>query len=381
MLLIKSERIRLVNKNWIGFKFSVRLAYPFILVFLFGFSRNNSFCQKLVQDSLIVHFPRSVELKPIHGVIDSVVDQRDSEPHVIGEYEVTKYLFVPVDLLICTEKPLADEVNAIFNGTVNTKQSLRLKLVLDDFWLTKKTGSWLYPHYQLNASVQLYEKNQNNNSVYVGHLVYETVSRQSLFGDKLKRGFEKVMEKWRDEFVDDLTIVSKNLRSYQDITLDNFRTGIFSGRRTHLYGGMDVVMGTRDWLVDGALFFSHREAGKPFFRSGGYNVRYRNAKTFESIEFGLSIDYLFHRLNRQMILRGKSQIMLGFNRWKDIDTKDHKIYDVLILNYSLSQSLIFDPLDERGIFFGVGLLEDVYYVYSKGIEFQLGLLFHLGLKL
>ena len=322
-----------------------------------------------------------MELKPIHGRIDSVIDQRKMESHVIGEYEVTKYLFVPVDLVICTKRPLADEMAEILDYTENKEKPLRFKLVLDDFWLRKKTDSWLYPHYQLNASIQLHSQNGNDAFECIGHFVYQTVSRKPLFGEKLKTGFEKIMVKWHEKFVYDLSTVTDDLCSHRAIALRNFHQDYFLGRRIYLYSGMDAVITPREWITDGAIFFSYREARKRFFRSGGYNLRYRSAKTFESIEFGLSTDYLFYRLNRRMVLRGKSQIMLGFNRWKDIDTKDHTLYDILIVDTSLSQSLLFDPLYKRSFLIGIGLFENLYYVYSKGIQFQFGLLFHLGLKL
>jgi hypothetical protein len=145
--------------------------------------------------------------------------------------------------------------------------------------------------------------------------------------------------------------------------------------------GFDGMLGSNDNLLDNEIYFSHREAGKRFFRSGGYNIRYRNANDFESIEFGLSNDYLFYRLSPKLLLQGKSQIMFGLNRWKDIQTTKHKLYDAVILDYSMSQSLVFNPLDKRSILFGIGLMENIFYVYSKDFQFQAGPLLHLGIKL
>ena len=356
----------------------IRLICVIALIFFASPSHTHLFGQKLIQDTLFVSFPPLVRERVSHAVVDSIIDLRDEEPRVIGMYEVNKYLFVPVDLLICTKKSLTDEIAERLRLNGHNKDPLNLRLAIDNFWLTKKTNSWIYPHYQLNASIQIYQRSPSGDFAHLGELLYETVSRKPFWGDKLKKGFEKVVANWHREFIEDLTIVSKNVRP---ITLENFRRGIYIGKRTHLFSGGDVVVATRGWIFDGAVFFSHREARKQFFRSGGYNLRYRNSKDFESIGFGLTIDYLFHRINSYMVFRGKSQLMFGLNRWKDIDRKDHKLYDILILDYSLSQSLIYNPLDRRGFLFGIGLQENVYYIYSKGIEFQLGLLVHLGLKL
>ena len=104
-------------------------------------------------------------------------------------------------------------------------------------------------------------------------------------------------------------------------------------------------------------------------------------RDYESIEFGLSIDRLYHRIKQQMVFRGKSQLMLGVNRWKDIETKAHKLYDIGIIDFALSQSLIYNPLDRGSILFGIGLQQNVSYIYSKKIQVQLGLVIHIGLKL
>jgi hypothetical protein len=147
-----------------------------------------------------------------------------------------------------------------------------------------------------------------------------------------------------------------------------------------MVAGLDFSVGTQGLMMDGDIFFGHREAQKRFFRSG-YSVRYRYSETFESIEFGLSNDYWFYRCRPSLVFRAKSQLMYGFNRWNDVKTADHKIWDAFIINYSLSQSLIYDPLDKRSIVLGLGLVEDLYYVYSKSAQFQLGLLVNLGFKL
>jgi len=118
-----------------------------------------------------------------------------------------------------------------------------------------------------------------------------------------------------------------------------------------------------------------------FFAAGGYNLRYRTSKDFESIEFGLSTDYLFYRFLQNFVFRGKSQLMFGLNRWKDIETVDHKIYDTFIVDYFLSQGLIYNPLDKRSLVFGIGIQENLYFIYSKDFKFQPGLLIHFSVKL
>lgn len=352
-----------------------------IILFIFGFSNTIIFPQSFVQDTLFVSFPSPEPVKHFNFAVDSVIDERAELPMVIGEYEVDKYWFVPVDLMIRTEESLSDEITQNMEFPSGLDDLNHFNIIIDDFRVTKKTNSLFYPRYQLNASFQVHQQRENSDAEYVGRLVYETVTRKPFFKDNSKKGFEAVVRNWQREFADDLDQISKDLSRSQPVTMENFRSGFDPVRRINMLSGADVIVGRGGWLLDGAVFFSDREARRQFFRSGGYNLRYRNARDFESVESGLSVDYLFIRFRRNVILRGKSQLMLGVNRWKDIDLVDHKFYDAFIIDYSLSQCLLYNPLDRRSLLFGIGLFEGIYYVYSKGVQFQPGVLIHMGLKL
>ena len=376
----KDREISLYKNSQLNKNISIKLLFTLIAVLLQVLYQNPLFAQKLVQDSLIISFKPLENIMPLQCSIDTIIDQRDESAYVIGIYEKTQYLFVPVDLLICTKQPLSTEISEAFQQLPKENSWLRFKLVIDEFKLAKKSNSMFFPRYQLNVSVQLYKKNDKNNSERIGQLLYESVYRKPFFGDKLKKGFEAVIQKWQYELVDDLSRLGKDT-SLQLLKLENFRIKSYSGRQTNLLTGFDVILSPQGQCVDGALCFSHREAKKRFFRSGGYNLRYRTGEDFESIEFGLSTDYLFYRFHQNFVFRGKSQLMFGLNRWKDIETVDHKIYDAFIVDYSLSQSLIYNPLDKRSLILGIGVQENLYYIYSKDFKFQPGLLIHFGVKL
>lgn len=352
-----------------------------LLFFLSNIHHNNVLSQDLARDTLHVSFPIFDSQRASEGIVDSVLDERDGDPTIIGVYEVNKYLFIPVDLFICTPKTLAEEIAGMFSPDKDEKDALRFNLVIRDFQLTRRTQSWIYPHYRLNASIGLYEKGSEGDPKYLGELLYESSSRTRLFGDKLEKGFSKVLGKFRKTFIQDLSHVSERRHSLQSIALEHFRKSQYTGKRSHLFGGVDAIVTSQGFITDIEVFFSHREARRRFFRSGGQHLRYRNMKDYESIEFGLSIDYLYHRINPRMVFRGKSQIMLGVNRWKDIETRAHKLYDIFILDYALSQSLIVNPLDRGGILFGIGFQQSIAYIYSKNIQVQLGVVIHVGLKL
>ena len=73
--------------------------------------------------------------------------------------------------------------------------------------------------------------------------------------------------------------------------------------------------------------------------------------------------------------------MVGINRWKDMNTTEHELYDSLIGDFSISQRFSYHPKDGRALVFGLGISLDLVYVYSQGIQLQPGLMFNLGAKL
>ena len=74
-------------------------------------------------------------------------------------------------------------------------------------------------------------------------------------------------------------------------------------------------------------------------------------------------------------------MFFGFNKWNDISTVDHKLNDAIIFDASLSQSILFNPLDKKSFIFGAGILENIYYIYSRGNRFQIGFTMYFGIKL
>lgn len=338
------------------------------------------FAQDLVQDTLIISFqPFNKDI--FQGVsIDSVIDNREEKNIIIGRYEKNKYMFIPVDLFICTKNPLPLEISTLYNCPKQIEHTVTFKLIINEFDLSKKTNSLFYPHYLLNASVSVYWNRNNDESEFLGQLLYESAHRPKFFRDKLQDGFSKVLQKWQQEFAADLSLLASDDPINSIKNMENIRFENYCGKSTNMYIGTDFILGTNSWMTDYDIIFSHSEARNRFFRNG-YNIRYRNEDTFESIEFGVSSDYLFSRFHPDFIFRGKSQLMYGFNRWNDIDIFKHELWDAFIADFSLSQSLIYNPLDRRSIIFGFGVVENVYYIYSKKCKFQVGLLIHLGIKL
>jgi hypothetical protein len=134
------------------------------------------------------------------------------------------------------------------------------------------------------------------------------------------------------------------------------------------------------FLVDGFLGFTYPEVQRSFLKSVT-TLRYRQAEQFETIEFSLISKFLNYRLHPKYLFQFKSQLFLGINRWKDMETTRHKLYDALLGELSFSQNILFQPRHARTLYFGLGLHQNVYYIYTKGFKLQPGLIINIGMQL
>ena len=88
-----------------------------------------------------------------------------------------------------------------------------------------------------------------------------------------------------------------------------------------------------------------------------------------------------YRVSHRILIQAKSHFFFGLNRWKDMKTFKHKLQDVLIGDLSLSQSFHYYPKHARTPIFGIGLLQGVHYIHSRGFRIEWGLLFNMGMRL
>lgn len=346
----------------------------FILVFL-GILPSFAKAQ-LVEDFLIVRFD-TARVQRVPLTIDAVVDARDRGDDVLAVTEVNRYFFVPVDLIVKTERSLSREIESLMTETYEPGLS-RYRLKIDVFDLAKKSGL-IYPHFALYASVEVQAVGLDTSTESLGRLDYEITRRTPIFNPDLREGYESVMHGWQDRFVRDLSIIAGTGETHP--VTENLRSADPLGRMLNLYGGVDVTAMLDGWILDAQVFASSREAKRSFFRSGGYHLRFRDEQEFDAIEFGLATDYWHYRLHRNWMFRFKTQILLGINRWDDIDEGHRKLWDIVLADVSMSQMLHYNPLGRGSVIIGVGLMESLNYVYSKGLRFQPGLVFQVGFKL
>ncbi len=352
----------MIHKNKIFF---------FLLSFAFYSCLSQQVCygQFLEKDSLVVSV--KTPLVKVNGIFpDSVVDSRNLGKKVLGIGETKKYLVVPIDHIVMTPKPIATHISDIFSKE-QTPNASKLNLKIEEFELGYRSGK-VAPGHVLNASIKVFK-----DTAYMGNLVYQSYFKPKPFKKKLKIGVEGVMSVWQSEFREDMEKISKGWSSNKSVELPNFRKNV--GNSINMFTGVDFTYTLDGWMLEADIMFSNREAGRWSFRNG-YGVKYRKQDDFQSIEFALVNDHAYYRLSDSWVLKGKLQFWLGFNKWDDFDTVDHELWDALIGDFTMSQGIYHNKLDKTGIVAGVSLVENLYYVHSKELKFQPGLMVHFGYK-
>jgi len=331
------------------------------------------YSQKLVLDTLIVNFkPDSITNHLSLVRIDTVFDERNVEnPALIDFSEKNQYIFVPVDQQILADRPVAEVLhNGLIVKNKGTGESIRLGLKHLDF--SSRTQFFIRPVSQLHASVFVYDKGKS-----IGELFYECSIPHKLGGRKIRARYRSLIEQLVSRIGSDLNKMNNGV--IQDLA--NYRGISKRNPWMQLQAGSDMaILKGGNFLMDVYLTFVFPETKMSRFQSVG-TMRYRHMERFESIEWGLASGWITRRCHPDWVLRFKTQLMFGLNRWNDMQTVEHKLYDAFLLDFSLGQSVHYFPKNSRSITLGLGLIENVYYIYSTGIQFDAGLMIQVGVQL
>jgi hypothetical protein len=358
-----------------------KITVIFILLFSFCFLKTPvAWSQKLIQDSVLLNFEgdlaKTIQF-PIK--IDTVFDFREV-PHsqLIGIDEVNKYVFVPVDLHLVTSRPFADVVqDALPDAAPDAKNHLSLGIHHFD---VSRRGGFLFERYQINAMVRLYHTSNADSLTPLGELIFESSRTRFFTKAEPKSGYESAFRVWNQKLAHDLVAVVQGMENEGTLLSYNFRPYSPNAPWMQLNTGGDFILTSDGFMIDGSLHFTYPEAKRLFFNSAGI-IRFRHQKKFDSIEYGLLNNALNYRLNARYLFRFRTHFLFGLNRWKDMNTVKHKVYDALIGDFSISQSVHYHPRFARTPIFGLGLYQSVYYVDLLGFRFQYGLLVNIGMQL
>ena len=351
-----------------------------LLTFLF-IKSSLVWSQKLIADSLVLDLKSALTDTLQHtATIDTVLDIRSvDDPTILNISEIKHYGIVPVDYYIKSHKPINQIIQEVLLSRDSTKAPA-LSLGLKYFEFFNHSQFWLFEKYQLKALLEIYNRTNSDSLLPIGELIYNSGTTAFFLSAELKKGYEKVFGVWCQELTKNLESVSLNLKDNQNPLPYNFRYYRPGSPWMQLYTGADFIYFQNGFLIDGYLSFTYPETKQLFNRSATIH-RLRRDQKYDSMEYGLIDSSLNYRLNTLFLTRFKFDLFFGINLWKDMNRTKHTAYDALIGDLSFSQSFLFFPIHKKTLFCGIGLFQNLYYVYSKDFLFQPGLIINAGLQL
>jgi len=348
----------------------------FILLFLV-FSNLCLFGQKYIKDSVLVKPERNQAVLKKTFQIYNFNDKRKHPGHILDIAEKKRYLVIPVDQIYYLNRPLKEILDSLMCIDNITSDRKPLSFDIYEFSPGVRKGG-LIQSYFLNAHIRVNEVSNDSIVKYLGDFVYETSIPYKEYKSNKKASYEALIHDWQKELIDDIDLFLVTPKQTYDFLLPNYKE---PGYKYHniLIGNASFVGGLDWWGLEGEMFFSAPEANEFFVRNTG-TARYVNAKTFESLLFGKKNQNYFWRKGKYSLFEIQSKFMFGFNRWKDIETVDHELWELFQFCFSFSEMYQFNQLDKKGITISVGAVEDIYYIFNK-LDYRLGIKLSLGLKL
>lgn len=340
-----------------------------LLILLIPFA---GFSQKWVADSITIDFG-SEKMSQSAILVNSVSDLREESSTFISVFEQKKALVFPVDQIVKLQRPLESEFVSRF--TPDTTVNINLKVDIQRFYINQST-SLGKRNYTLFSTLEVYNSTQSDSS-FLGTFYYEYFYTNKE-KDSLTSGYEAIIDKWSHTFVTDVMSVSVGLDNVIGDNLYHFRRGQHAIRK-NFYTEVEAFAGLNFWGIDGALWFSEPEGNRVFNRQIGI-MRYVNRPTFQSIAVGRNVRMWNYRFTDKWLFTNKIAMLVGFNNWKDMDTVPHKMEEILVLNASMTQRINYNQFDKSGLVFGLGVMEDFYYVVYNKPKLSVGLTLNCAYK-
>lgn len=323
------------------------------------------FAQNWVADTLSISLGVNDTLQYSFS-IDRVMDSRPEQERFVSVYEKKKFLFFPVDQIVRTEKPLQLEfLNKFEQDSINIP---KFAVDISRFYLNEVTGLGVR-EVTLSTTFELSRLEKEDTS-FLGTLYYE-FPHQVKKKVPLTDAYEKTIDAWGAQLNKDLTLIDKNLDVVLKDNLYHFRRGAKPIKK-NFYTELELFGGLNYWGIDGELWFSEPEGNRIFTRQVGI-MRYVSLPTHQAVAIGKNVRMWNYRVNDQMLFTNKIAVLIGFNNWKDMGTTSHKLEELAYFNASFTQRINFNQLDQTGLVFGLGIMEDFSYVIYHQPQVRIGL--------
>jgi hypothetical protein len=331
--------------------------------------------EQFIQDTLTVELSGPDPPQPLSIRIAEIKDNRNVPDVVLKISEKNRWAFVPVDLLIQSHPPVQDFLKqyCIMNSP-SKEASLRISLLT--LRLEESSGSLVYPHYQLNSTVQIERCTSDSTGVPAGYFYHECYLRKPLFSNKIEKGFAAIITQWRETLFKDLDSQFGNSGRLSGCGC--FSETSISEKTLQLMIQGTYGYGFRDRVADIQIEVSPVSVRNWTFREGGLFLRYRHGDAFESIEYALINERISHFLTPNYRLLFTGMGLIGFNRWHDTESVKHKWYDAVILELSGRQQIVWK---QKSLVLGVGFFESFNYIYSRDYCLDGGVMVSVGFQL
>lgn len=322
--------------------------------------------QKWVADSITVKFGQHPENIISTLTITKATDLRDVEPQVISVFEQKKALFFPVDQIVKTKLPLAADFEQKFSS--DSAVSSAYSIAIHHFNI-KPVKTLSKRNFILHSTIEL-SKSEEDDTSFLGTFYYEQsyIQKAKL---PVSEGYEKLLDEWMRKFTSDVLTIGSGVDETLGKPLYNFRRGKYAVSK-NFYTGAEFFAGLNFWGFDGEIWFSEPE-GNPVFNRTIRLMRYVNHTNFQSIAFGNNVRLWNYRLSDKWLFTHKIAFLMGINNWKDMETVSHRLEEILLLDLSFTQRICYNPFDQKGLTFGVGLMEDVHYIIYHQPKLKVGL--------
>lgn len=350
-------------------KFYLKQVFYFILCLFVPFLSSG---QKWVADTITVSIEPNDSVKSPFQ-IHQVHDFRLGNPCQLSVFEQKKWLFFPVDQIVKLPNSLATGLVQYFK--TDTLPFEKYDLSVHEFYI-KNSSEGKKRRLTLFSTIEL-TKIQDSASAFLGTFYYENSFVQNKKVPVVS-GYEQLLGKWGKIFISDVLAVEQGVDLLLNNNLYHFRRNKTAVKR-NLYTEADFFAGLNYWGIDGEIWFSEPE-GNRIFNRGARIMRYVNHRDFQAIAFGQNLRLWNYRINDSWLFTHKMALLMGINNWKDMSTVAHKMEEILLFDISFTQRINYNVLDQPGIVFGIGLMEDLHYIVYHQPKLNIGLSFNCAYK-
>ena len=321
-------------------------------------------------DTLIVKFSSDSVLSFNHTMY--VDDSREDSPNFISIYEKKKWLFFPVDQIVLLDRPLADG----FEYHLNSKKGEPYHLDIHEFYIDNTT-SMFKRTLNVNGAFQLSKIQAPGDSLLMGAFYYEN-SAKFKKKKEVDVAYSEAINNFKSELIRDLNVVCSDSFKTGRQGQNHFRSGSIAAPK-NLYVSTDVYYGYTFWGFDAEIYFSSPEPAQRFSRKSRM-FRFLQYENRQSAAFSPRVSYLNYRITGKWLFQNKSAFLMGFNKWYDIDEENRTFEEIFLFQYSMIQRFTLNKIDQGGLVFGVGLIEEASYVIYNRPMFNVGLVLNFAYK-